>query len=97
MTTILRIEHSVSDFERWRRAFDADPVGRDRHGVRRYRIMRAADDRHYVLIDLEFDDQSLAETMLVALRELWGRVDLISDPQARIVELVDHQAQVGSA
>jgi hypothetical protein len=35
--------------------------------------------------------------MLAALRELWGRVDLISDPQARIVELVDHQAQVGSA
>jgi hypothetical protein len=97
VTTILRIEHPVSDFERWRTAFDADPVGRDTHGVRRYRIMRATEDWNYVLIDLEFDDSRSAEAMLVALRQLWARVDVISDPRATIVELVDHQALVGSA
>jgi hypothetical protein len=97
MTTILRIEHPVSDFGRWRKAFDADPLGRDAHGVRRYRMMRATDDRNHVLIDLEFDDASSAEAMLVALRALWGGIEVISDPQARIVELVDDQALAGSA
>jgi hypothetical protein len=33
MTTILCIEHSVSDG--WKKAFDSDPLGRDKSGVRR--------------------------------------------------------------
>jgi hypothetical protein len=44
VTAILRIEHPVADFERWRHAFDSDPVGRERGGVRRYRVMRARGD-----------------------------------------------------
>ena len=41
---ILRIEHAVPDFESWKAAFDGDPIGRERSGVRRYRVMRASDD-----------------------------------------------------
>src|SRR5579863_10086471 len=39
MTAILRIEHPVVDFDRWREAFDSDPEGRESSGVRRYRVM----------------------------------------------------------
>ena len=53
MTAILRVEHPVGDFERWRHAFDSDPEDRERSGVRRYRVMRACEDPNYVLIDLE--------------------------------------------
>jgi hypothetical protein len=88
---MLRIEHRVADFDRWRRAFDADPVGRERGGVRRYRIMRAADDPNYALIDLEFAARDGAEDFLGALRQLWERVDVISDPKARIVQLVEER------
>ena len=42
--TILRIEHPVRDFDIWKEAFDADPVGRERSGVRRCRVMRPVDD-----------------------------------------------------
>ena len=89
--TILRIEHAVPDFDRWKAAFDSDPVGRQRSGVRRHRVMRAVDDPNYVMIDLEFDSRGEAEAMLGALRELWRRVEgtVMRNPQVRIVETVE--------
>ncbi len=86
---ILRIEHSVPDYDAWKEAFDSDPIGRERSGVRRYRILRPTDDPNYVMIDLEFDSASEAEAAHAALRELWGRVDVVRSPQARIVEALE--------
>lgn len=80
---ILRIEHQVPDFEAWKAAFDGDPIGRERSGVRRYRILRATDDPSYVMIDLEFDSASEAEAAHAALRGLWERVNVMHNPQAR--------------
>ena len=88
---ILRIEHPVPNFDGWKTAFDSDPVGRERSGVRRYRVLRPVDDANYVMIDLEFDTARQAESMLAALRTLWGRVEgtVMMNPQARIVEAVE--------
>lgn len=90
--TILQIEHPVRDFDSWKQAFDGDPVGREQGGVRRFRIFRPVDDSNYVVIELEFDGRAAAEAFLGRLRELWSRAvaqGLISDPQARIVEVVE--------
>ena len=88
---ILRIEHPVPSFDGWKAAFDGDPVGRERSGVRRYQILRSVDDPNYVMIDLEFDSMSQAEATLTSLRELWSRVEgqIMRNPQARIVEVVE--------
>lgn len=88
---ILRIEHAVPDFEGWKRAFDSDPVGRERSGVKRYQILRSMDDPNYVMIDLEFDTRAEAEALLAAMRQVWGRVEgqVMLNPQARIVEIVE--------
>ncbi len=88
---ILRIEHPVPDFDGWKRAFDSDPVGRERSGVRRYQILRSMDDPNYVMIDLEFDTKEEAEALLAAMREVWRRVEgtIMTNPQARIVETVE--------
>jgi hypothetical protein len=88
---ILRIEHPVPDFDGWKKAFDSDPVGREKSGVRRYRVLRPSDDANYVMVDLEFDTASQAEALLVALRVLWSRVEgqIMMNPQARIVEAVE--------
>jgi hypothetical protein len=88
---VLRIEHPVPDYGLWKGAFDDDPVGRKRSGVRRYRIMRPIDDPNYVLIDLEFDTTQEAESMLAAMRAVWDRVTgvVMSDPHARIVDTVE--------
>ena len=44
---ILRIEHPVPNFDGWKKAFDSDPVGREKSGVRRYQILRPTDDANY--------------------------------------------------
>ncbi|HYU56549.1 MAG TPA: hypothetical protein VEO00_00680 [Actinomycetota bacterium] len=89
--SVLRIEHPVRDFEAWKQAFDRDPVGRERSGVRRYRVLRPVDDPNYVLVDLEFDTAREAEALLTAMRAVWDRVQgtIMSEPQARIVEAVE--------
>src|SRR5512145_715940 len=92
---ILQIEHGISDFDTWKRAFDADPVRRAESGVRRYRVLRPLDDQRYVKIDLEFDTEGEAEAFREALRELWGSgraaPALAGTPQARIVEEVQSE------
>ncbi len=38
--TIVQIEHPVPNFDAWKKAFDSDPVSRERSGVRRYQVLR---------------------------------------------------------
>lgn len=89
--TILRIEHSVQDYERWKQAFDSDPAVRQKAGVRRYRIMRGTDDPSYVMIDLELDTVDQAQALVDSLRVIWGRVQgtLIFEPSVQIAEPVE--------
>ena len=91
---MLRIEHPVPNFEGWKQAFDSDPVGRKKSGVRRYQILRASDDPNFVMIDLEFDTAKQAEALLAAMRVVWGRVEgtIMMNPLARIVEAVETKA-----
>lgn len=88
---IVRIEHAVPDYKAWKQAFDSDPVGRQKSGVRRHQVMQASDDPDYVMVDLDFDATDDAEAFVVSLRGIWERVQgtLISSPQARIVESVE--------
>ena len=88
---ILQIEHPVPSFDGWKQAFDSDPVGRARSGVRRYRILRPIDNANHVMIELEFDTIGQAEGLLAAMRVVWGRVEgqIMMNPQARIVEAVE--------
>lgn len=91
---MLRIEHQVPHYEGWKQAFDSDPVGREKSGVRRYQILRSVDNPNYVMIDLEFDTLGQAEALLAAMRVVWGRVQgtIMINPQAKIVEVVETKA-----
>jgi hypothetical protein len=89
---ILQIEHGVRDFEAWKRAFDSDPLGREENGVRRYRIVRPADDPNRVAVDLEFDTVEAAESFRSSLLGLWSRMEDelgLEDARARIVEVAE--------
>ena len=88
---ILRIEHAVPDYGAWKKAFDSDPLGRQRSGVRRYRVLRAVDDARYVLVDLEFDTLAQAEATHRAVHQVWGQVEgkVIEKGSARIVEVTE--------
>ncbi len=87
----LHIEHPVFDFAAWKAAFDSDPVGRQKSGVRCYRVLRPIDNPDFAIIDLEFDQLDQAEALLAAMQQVWSRVGgiLIKDPQWRITELVE--------
>ena len=91
--TILRLEHPITDFELWKRAFDRDPVHRKASGVRSHRIFRPVDDPRYVAVDLEFDSREEAERFEVALGNLWRSKEaapaLAGTPTVRIVEPVE--------
>lgn len=87
----LHIEHPVFDFAAWKAAFDSDPVGRQKSGVRCYRVLRPIDNPDFAIIDLEFDQLDQAEALLAAMQQVWSRVGgtLIKDPHWRITELVE--------
>lgn len=91
---ILRIQHSVPNFDRWKDAFDSDPMDRKAAGVRRYQIHRPVGDPNYVIVDLEFDSVAEASRLLERLRELWtgpgGAV--MRNPEARIIESVESRS-----
>jgi hypothetical protein len=94
MTIALRVEHTVGDFDSCKAAFNSDPIGRQRSGVLRYRILRAIDDPNYVMIDLEFDDLKEAEDFRSELRNLWDReeaqkVFLMENFKVRLVEQLE--------
>ncbi|MCO5203455.1 MAG: hypothetical protein M9928_00340 [Anaerolineae bacterium] len=86
---VLRIEHPVPNYDGWKQAFDSDPVGREKSGVRRYQILRPVDDPNFVMIDLEFDTIHQAEALLAAMRVVWGQVEgtIMMNPRSRIVEV----------
>ena len=65
---ILRIEHQIRDFDTWKGAFDRFSDFRQQSGVRRHRVFHPTDDPNYVIIELEFDSSSEAESFLAALR-----------------------------
>ncbi len=90
---IVQIEHAVPNFDAWKQAFDSDPVGREQSGVRRYQVLRPIDNPNYAIIDLEFDNSSEAEAFLVAMREVWRRVEgtIIESPRVRVVEVVENK------
>ncbi len=91
--TVVRIEHSVPSFERWKQAFDSDPADRKGAGVRRYRIFRLQDQPNYVLIDLEFDTLAEAEAFLGRMQRIWSGAGkaVMQNPTGRVVEMVEER------
>lgn len=94
MTIILRIEHTTHNFDAWKKMFDSDPLGRKKSGVRRYRVLRPTDDPNYVMIDLEFDTSSAAESFRSALNNMWRNPEaqkVMLNPKLRIVQTVENK------
>jgi hypothetical protein len=89
--TILRIEHAISDFTIWQRAFGRFAAARAAAGVRGENIWRPVDDPNYVLVDLDLPDKPSATSFLQFLRtRVWASPDaspaLVGSPRTRILE-----------
>jgi hypothetical protein len=90
---ILNFWHTVSDYGEWKKMFDADPLGREASGVRRYSLERPLDDEHMVIGELEFDSVGEAETFAGRLQQVWqGQASsVVSNAGYRITELLVNQ------
>ena len=91
----LHIEHAISDLATWRTAFDRFAPERSAAGVQSHTIRRPIDDPNYVVIDLEFIDQSSAEQFLQFLRtRIWPQPSnapaLASAPKPEFSNQCDH-------
>jgi len=88
----LNIEHPISDFDTWRRAFDGFADMRSRSGVLSHTVRQPVDNPAYVLIDLDFDTASQAAHLLEFLRtRVWTNTAnspaLAGAPITRILEI----------
>lgn len=96
MTTTLRIEHAISDYDTWKVAFDRDPANRKQSGVRHYSIYRPVNDANYVIVDLDFDSVRDADALLTKLQEIWkspaAAPALGGQPMTRILDTVESTA-----
>jgi hypothetical protein len=88
---VVRIEHSVPDFDKWKQAFDRDPADRKGSGVRRYQILRLHNEPNYVMIDLEFDNTAEAEAFVQKMERIWDgpAKGIMLNPRARIVDFIE--------
>jgi hypothetical protein len=88
---VVRIEHSVPSFDKWKQAFDRDPADRKGSGVRRYQILRLQNEPNYVMIDLEFDNTAEAEAFVQKMQRIWEgpAKGVMLNPRARIADFVD--------
>jgi hypothetical protein len=88
---VVRIEHSVPSFDKWKQAFDRDPADRKGSGVRRYQILRLQNEPNYVMIDLEFDNTAEAEAFVQKMQRIWDgpAKGIMLSPRARIADFVE--------
>ncbi len=91
---IIRIQHMVPDFDRWKQAFERDPMDRRESGVTRYHIFRSVNDPNLVLIDLEIDTVAHSRALLERLEQLWAGPGgaVMQNPKALIVEAVESKS-----
>jgi hypothetical protein len=74
--TTLHIEHPISDYRTWRKAFDTFEPLRTHAGAVAARVHQPIDDDHYIVIQLDFTDEPDAIAFLDILRHhIWTRPD----------------------
>jgi quinol monooxygenase YgiN len=90
---VLRIEHSVPDFEQWKKVFDSDPADRKASGVLGYEILRSVENSNHIMINLQFGTVDQARAFLTSVQRVWEDVgaDSIQEPQASIGEHVEYK------
>ena len=86
----LQIEHSVTDYDLWLKAYDSFEARRQEGGVVHERVSRPDGDAAYVVIALDFDDRQHADAFLQFLQtEVWSNREmspaLHGEPQTRIL------------
>ncbi|MFF6776913.1 hypothetical protein ACFY8W_25655 [Streptomyces sp. NPDC012637] len=97
----LHIEHPVTDYAVWKRAFDRFAGARADAGVLRHTVRRPVDDPAYVVVDLGFAETGQAERFLRFLTTtVWARPAdspaLAGRPRTRVLTVEEDMRQTGA-
>ncbi|WP_353950508.1 hypothetical protein V6K52_12800 [Knoellia sp. S7-12] len=96
----LHIEHPITDYPTWKRAFDGFAQMRADAGVRSHRVAHPVDDDHHIVVDLDFDTAAAAASFREVLRtRVWSRPSaspaLAGEPMARVLVVAEHTGRGG--
>jgi heme-degrading monooxygenase HmoA len=78
----LLVRHKVTDYEKWKSAFDAHSLTRQANGSRGGQLFRNASDPNEVIMLLEWDVLETARQFVQSedLREVMQRAGVVDDP-----------------
>lgn len=87
----LHIEHAITDYSTWRKAFDGFAGARRAGGVTATRIAQPIDDPRYIVVDLDFPTTEQASAFLRFLRDkVWASTSsapaLTGTPRTSVLE-----------
>ncbi len=87
----IRIEHKISNYDGWKKAFDSDPINRKKSGVKRYRIYRPTDNENFVIIDLDFDNFEQARVAQTVLQNIFPKIEgsIIFGAQLKLLNVIE--------
>jgi hypothetical protein len=82
---ILMVEHRVSDFDEWKRGFDAHRPVQERYGATGYLIYRREDDPAVVAVVMQFPSKEQLEGFVgdPSLGEAMASAGVVGVPQVR--------------
>lgn len=87
MTTVI-VQHTVSDFDTWKPAFDDHATARTAHGCTSVDIYRGTDDPNAITVLMAYPDAASAKafTSDPSLKEAMSRAGVTGPPTISFVE-----------
>jgi quinol monooxygenase YgiN len=82
------IRHKVTDYSRWKEAFDAHLNTRKAAGETNYRVLQSVDDPREVTIFLDWDSLDRARRFAGSedLKQAMQKAGVVGDPDVRFLE-----------
>jgi len=87
MTTVI-VQHTVSDFDTWKPAFDQHSSARDAHGCTSVDIFRGSDDPNAITVLMAYPDVASAKafTSDPSLKEAMSKAGVTGPPTISFIE-----------
>lgn len=85
---IIMVQHTVSDYDAWKRVFDEHEAVRRQHGATGHQLYRGADDPNAVTVINYFPSREQAEAFATdpSLKDAMERGGVVSEPRVTWVE-----------
>ncbi len=85
---VIMVQHTVRDFDAWKRVFDEHETVRRRHGATGHQLYRGTDDPNEVTVVNYFPSREQAEAFVTdpSLKEAMERGGVVGEPRVTWAE-----------